>query len=303
MYGKLVVHLTEYGVADINEIANKVAELIKDTDCKGLVKNFEVTRVCISTNAGMMHETGNHIRVKIQNRQNVAGAGNASSSYCYGTVGCFVKGSKRSSSEKMYALSCAHVFPEGCDSDVEIRRTELATKYDLFGKVKPKLKLLRKHTVDIAAIEVSEAAITKCNVKIKNSENSDAWENELHEGDLKSLVGIPVYKWGGVSYLTKGHVISTDYKTSKEEALDERFNIYVGSLPGSSECDFSRQGDSGSIICYDDPTEEKVIVLSLLTGPLTDVVTEKTVCFYSCHLQRNIQELTRKTDLRFELYD
>ena len=303
MYGKLVVHLTEYGVADINEIANEVAELIKDTDCKDLVKNFEVTRVRKSENAGMMHESGYRIRVKIQNRQNVAGAGCASSSYRYGTVGCFVKGCKRSSSEKMYALSCAHIFPEGCDSDVEIGRTESATQYDIFGKVWPKLKLFRKHTVDIAAIAVSAAAVTKCNVKVKNSENSDAWENELHEGDLKCLIGLPVYKWGGASFLTRGLIISTDYKNIKEEALDEHFNIYVGSLPGSSECDFSKPGDSGSIICYDDPTEEKVTVLSLLTGPLTDVVTEKTVCFYSCHLQKNIQELARKTDLQFKLYN
>ena len=199
----------------------------------------------------------------------------------------------------MYALSCAHVFPEGCDNFIEVGRTDV--KFDHFGIVSQELTLLKEHIYDIAAIVVEENIKDKCNIHLKNCDGFEGWGSILHEGNFNELIGREVFKWGSMSDLTHGLIVSIDYSLGVE-TLDHEYNILIETLSQLSDADFSTKGDSGTLVCFEDPDEEKVVALSMINGGLYEQHTKKYMCTYSCHLHTNIEALSKTTQINFEWY-
>ena len=298
MLGNLVVHVEEYSGADVEEVTNKVIDIVMKSESKYFVNHLQVKRIRILPTANATYESGQVLRVKKPPCQ--AGA-SADDNCLYGTLGCFVKGKNNGFSEKLYAVSCAHVFPDDCDAAIEIALSRTQDKFDMLGVISPDFKILRENKVDIAAVAVESSAEQKCNHCLKNSGGCDVWKSALHEGDLKDIIGYQVYKWGFRSGLTRGLIISENYISSAQRGLDSQYNIFIKSQKSSEK--FSSKGDSGSAVCFDEPTEEIVQVLSLVTGELTETVSETHLCSYSCHLKTNLDELSKKTGNSFELYN
>lgn len=304
VYGKLVVHVKENAFDSVRDITDKV-KVVARSMYKDIIYNLEVKKIYDSMSAGITYESGKSIRVKKNPEQINAGDVLANDKHSYGTLGCFVKGKMSGTNSvnytyQMYALSCAHVFPEGCDDLIEVGRTDV--KFDHFGIISHDLTLLKEHIYDIAAIVVEDNIKEKCNINLKNCDGFEGWGSILHEGNLNELIGMEVFKWGSMSYLTHGLIVSIDYQTVGVETLDHEYNILIETLPKLSDTDFSTKGDSGTVVCYEDPIEEKVVALSMINGGLYEQQTKKYMCTYSCHLHTNIEALSGKTDVNFEWY-
>ena len=299
MLGNLVVHVEEYAKVDLEEITNKVIETVMDSESKQFVNHLEVKRVRLNPNAGITHESGQCVRVR---KSSVGGGATADDGYWQGTLGCFAKGCVNGANEKMFVLSCAHVFPDGCSHIVEIPRANSQTEFDVIGEFNPEYRLLWENKLDIVAISVNPSARNKCHLWLKNSGGCDDWKVVPHEGDLKQLLGYQVYKWGSVTNLTQGMVVCVNYKSYGQTGFGDQYNIFIRSPPDSSSL-FSLQGDSGSVVCFDDSFQETVRVLSLINGDMTDIASGKVICSYSCHLKKNLDALAERTNRNFELYN
>ena len=304
-YGKLVVHVKADTLVPVKEITDKVNIIAKSLS-KDIVNNFEVKQIQDSIAAGITYESGKSIRVMKNPEQITAGDVLANDKHSYGTLGCFVKGKMSGTNpdeytSQMYALSCAHVFPEGCDDIIEVGRTDI--KFDPFGIISQDLTLHKEHIYDIAAIVVEDNIKEKCNINLKNCDGFEGWGSILHEGNFNELIGMEVFKWGSMSDLTHGLIVSIDYKTIGVETLDDEYNILVETLPQLSDTDFSTKGDSGTVVCFEDPDDEKVVALSMINGGLYEQHTKEYMYTYSCHLHTNIEALSRKTNIKFEWYN
>lgn len=141
---------------DIEEVTRQVKELLGVPGSEYYLNHMEVKKTRTSLHADITYESGRCIRVRNTSNQASANGGQ----YTHGTLGCFVKGTMKpiSDNEQMFALSCAHVFPEGCDAQIEIARCNHSENFDLFGTLSPQFRLLKGNIADIAAIRVEDSA-------------------------------------------------------------------------------------------------------------------------------------------------
>ena len=309
VYGNLAVHVKEE--VPLYDITDKIKCVVRNLG-KQFLDRLEVKPVSLSINAGVTYESGKSLRVKkssSEENDNVV-EDEIHDRYSFGTLGCFIKGKHTGTdtddyTEQMYALSCAHVFPEDCGNCVEVGLS--CSNFNQFGIISPELMVYQEHTVDIAAILVVQEVLHKCNVRLKNTESFEAWESDLHKGEVSDLVASEVFKWGSVSDLTQGLIVSHDYHLQVQglESLDENYNVLIEALPGLSYNEFSKRGDSGTVVCLENPDEQKVTALSMINGALyiPEGVEKKYLCSYSCHLHKNIQELSKKTKITFQWFD
>lgn len=159
--------------------------------------------------------------------------------------------------------------------------------------------MFKEHSIDIAAILIDDGVLDKCNTNLKNCNGCENWESALHEGDFSELIGTEVFKWGSTSNLTQGMIASIDYEIQRVKNLDEQYNILIETLPGS-EVDFSSKGDSGTVVCFEVPEEEKIVALSMVNAQVVEQSSERFLCSTSCHLHTNIEELSKKTNIKFK---
>ena len=309
IYGRLVVHIKEgttENMIDMNEIRDKIKITVKNSKWSDYLNNLEIKQVRSCSTAGVTYDSGKCLRIKKIQIETHDGSviTNNNNKYNYGTLGCFIKGKGQGDGSEfateMYALSCAHVFSPDCENCVEIGLTD--QKFDHFGTVSEELTCRRENMVDIAAILVDAPIVGKCNVKLKNVCACEGWNSILHEETVDDLIGAEVYKWGSASDLTEGLIISYDYRGQGVETLNDDFNILIKCLP-TSETQFSQSGDSGTLVCLEDPEEEKIVALSMINGALFDATQDhKYICSYSCHLHTSIEELSKAANISFEWY-
>ncbi|MEW8542880.1 MAG: hypothetical protein AB2693_05045, partial [Candidatus Thiodiazotropha sp.] len=243
------------------------------------IRNFEVQPVCLSSSVKVTYESGKSLRVATSQSQGEVTTGDAfdGQNHSYGTLGCFINGKANvqnpgSYNTQLYALTCAHVFPEGCEYSVHVGEPE--SDYAFLGLVSPELVLLNEHIIDIAAVLIDDREVDKCNTNLKNCNGCENWKTALHEGDFSELIGTEVFKWGSASNLTQGMIASIDYAIHHEIAsLDEQYNILIETLPGS-DADFSSRGDSGTVVCFEVPEEEKIVALSMINAQLLERSSE-----------------------------
>ena len=295
MLGKLEVHTDEDIPVDNNAIRKKIVSILMKAESQYFVNRLEIKSVRLSKTAKDVYESGQCLRVN-------ALPGQASPGSSSGTLGCFVEGRPNNIANdhvQLYGLSCAHVFPEGCDSVVKVNPAYLGDNHESalkpFGKISQHFKLIDEHKVDIAAIEILAEAKPKCNKYLKNSDDK-LWRSSLHEGNLNDLLGYQVYKWGAVSDFTRGLIISANYAS---DGFDNQYNIFIKGETDTSK-EFSKKGDSGSAVCYDEPSEETVQIVSLVKGEMTSSTGEHE-CSYSVHLKKNLDKLSEQSGHSFEL--
>ena len=304
IYGRLVVHIKEgtpENMIDMDEIRDKIKTTVGNSMW---LNNLEIKQVRSCSTTGVTYDSGKFLRVKLIQNETQDGnvITNNNNSYNYGTLGCFIKGKGQGDGSefatKMYALSCAHVFSPDCEKSVEIGRTD--QNFDHFGTVSKLLTCRREDMVDIAAILVDADVVDRCNLRLKNVQGYEGRNSILHEGTVDHFIGAEVYKWGSVSGLTEGLIISYDYRAQGVETLNDDFNILIKCLP-TSGTKFSQRGDSGTLVCLEDPEGEKIVALSMINGALEDATPDrKYICSYSCHLHTSIEELSKAANMSFE---
>lgn len=302
-----MVHVKDSMLYDIKGLPDKLRMMMRRIGRREFIHNFEVQPVHVSSSVGVTYESGKSLRVANAQNTGQASTGDVvySQSHSYGTLGCFVNGkadvqNSDDYNTQLYALTCAHVFPNGCSNCVEIGRTE--SEYDMLGLVSPELTMFKEHIIDIAAVLVDDGILDKCNINLKNCNGCENWKTVLHEGDFSELMGTEVFKWGSASNLTQGMIASIDYEIHPVENLDEQYNILIETLPGS-EVDFSSRGDSGTVVCFEVPEEEKIVALSMINAQVLEQSSGKYLCSSSCHLHTNIEQLSKKTNIKFKWCD
>ena len=266
---------------------------MESPESKYFANHLEVKRIKLSPSASSTYESGQFLRV--------TNPEDHEDPFTLGTLGCFVKGQNErvASSKKLYAVSCAHVFPDGCSPTVMVSKAHPPGDWGEFGNFNPTLKMLNAHKIDIAAIAVRPDAEDDCNHCLKTSHGLDIWRSALHEGDIEHILGFQVYKWGSSSYCTSGLISSINYISHD---FDSQLNVFIKKLDGA-EGGFSSEGDSGAVVCFDAPTDETVLVVSLLNGKITIPDTGTQEFSYSVHLKKNLDELSAQSGLSFELYN
>lgn len=251
--------------------------------------------------------------------------------YKYGSLGCFVNVKLKTdeatnvtqTDAKLHGLTCAHCVDE-CDSKVEIRH---GTNYTEFGEKRH--FIYEPHALDVATVEIDTTKTGSCDKSLKNG-NRESCENwQVFENPP---VRMPVYKYGSATGLTLGTCVSNNYETTKmmdnwnkklknerlcpiHNILISRENIQQGiegitvqqhadptggeepMMLDSKVTDFSEAGDSGSVVCKDDPDGKSVKVVALLSGT---VKTSQEKYSYSSHVYKTIEELQRRFDCIIE---
>lgn len=151
-----------------------------------------------------------------------------------GTLGGFV--SNEENSDQKYALTCNHIFPTK-----NLRAYVDSSQPKEIGTC---VFTTRKEFSDFAAIEMNET--TECDVTFRNEKGKNI-NACLYDGSIGNICY--VHKFGAISGLTSGSVLSSEYydKSTKE------VNFLVAGEYGQS---FSEQGDSGAL-AFSRPPEPK----------------------------------------------
>lgn len=164
-----------------------------------------------------------------------------------GTLGGFVLNEKNA--DQKYALTCNHLFPA---KNIPAYRVDSSQPKEI-GKC---VFTTQEGPSDFAAIEINEA--TKCDVTFRN-ENENKINACLYDGSIKDICY--VHKFGAMSGLTTGSILSSEYYDKK---TGEEFFLVAGEYGQL----FSGQGDSGAL-AFSRPLEPKqnyVNILGMVSG-------------------------------------
>jgi hypothetical protein len=137
----------------------------------------------------------------------------------------------------------------------------------IFAHIIPPNVHERFATLDIAAGLVLKKERSKCLTMFKDhcgtplASELSSFENEA---EIEWLKGLPVHIWGASSSPGLGKIIIPDFYVEGMKRLvkiEDRHPVDKEEI-----VPFSKEGDSGAIVCADDPDGEKVHVVSMVTG-------------------------------------
>lgn len=157
---------------------------------------------------------------------------NESRLYHAGTIGGFVR--DNDNKEKIYALTCNHIFPE---------EKQLAYTNDSngFREIGTCVFTTREKACDFAAIELKDSYLDGCDVTVRRDDKKKV-NAKIYTENINN-VGL-VHKIGAATDVTCGRIISYEYY-DKEMDYCNRDNMFlVKGLNGP----FSEEGDSGSLV-------------------------------------------------------
>lgn len=146
-----------------------------------------------------------------------------------GTLGGFV--TKTNTDQKVYALTCNHLFP---------KENERAYTHD-FKEIGACVFTTRDKGCDFAAIEIKKSYLKFCDVAFRRDDkrkiNANVYSNILENGNI-------VHKIGATTGVTNGIIVSPEFylKVTDEST---RENVFL--VKGTAE-KFSKRGDSGSLV-------------------------------------------------------
>lgn len=146
-----------------------------------------------------------------------------------GTLGGFV--TKTDGENKIYALTCNHVFP----SEELLAYTHNSTDEDIH--VGTCVFTTRDSFCDFAAIEINESFSNKCEVPLSR-EDKKKISAKVYDKSLEQIS--IVHKIGATTNITKGSICCSEYYDK-----DMPDNLF---LVKGTRTRFSEQGDSGSLV-------------------------------------------------------
>ena len=173
----------------------------------------------------------------------------------FGTIGCLLQ----SLDGKIYGVTCDHVV-DGLDNSSDQFSITVNKVTRTFPKENVSRILKPEEAVDIALLPLNES----CDAFYFEHDECD-----VYSGEISGLKGLSVQKNGAITALTKGEIISVDYvwkvRENKMPVIVYQHLILVAS---SSDAEFSKEGDSGSIVtlCKGDDEKTHMAVSMVLGG-------------------------------------
>ncbi|XP_053383494.1 uncharacterized protein LOC128549845 [Mercenaria mercenaria] len=210
-----------------------------------------------------------------------------------GTLGCFVnlKQGQRRSRSKQCAILARHVA-EHCNdlyhvSDGRDRK---------IGSIIPATCVKEHGSLDIAAAEMHEQPDVD-GIRFKDSDRN-LLPGRMHEyrgGDRIIRKGRKVYIWGATSNPGRGII------TAPEIIIDGMKDplIQIEDKDENEGTHFAREGDSGAIVCADDPEEKCVHALAMVVGSSSASQTKRE--YLTIPLSRGLAQIQDQTGKHVEL--
>lgn len=120
--------------------------------------------------------------------------------------------------------------------------------------------------LDIAVANVLPKVGLNCETQFKDHEGVALTSELMHfeENDIMMLKGLPVHIWGATSYPGFGTIIIPNYYIEGMKRLVKIEDRHT--VDSEQSQPFSASGDSGAIVCADNPDGEVVHVISMLMG-------------------------------------
>ncbi|XP_045181513.2 uncharacterized protein LOC123540498 [Mercenaria mercenaria] len=148
--------------------------------------------------------------------------------------------------------------------------------------------------LDIAAAELFHKEHV-CSSAFRDS-TGKLMEGKLHEyeGEDKLIKeGRKVHIWGASSRPGRGLIEIAEFKTGNKNC--QQILIQIKDEDGK----FAEPGDSGAIVCVDDPDGTFVHAIGMVIG---DGIGQNGRIYYTLTLSNVLKQLERKTGQKFELY-
>ena len=173
-----------------------------------------------------------------------------------GTIGCLFQ----SLDGKIYGVTCDHVV-DGLDNSSD----QFSITVNKVTRTFPKENVLRmlkpEEAVDIALLPLNESC---------DAFDFEHDECDVYSGEISELMRLSVQKNGAITTLTKGEIISVDYVWKvRENKMPEIVYQHLILVASSSDAEFSKEGDSGSIVTHCrgvDETTHKAVSMVLGGG-------------------------------------
>lgn len=146
-----------------------------------------------------------------------------------GTLGGFV--TKTNNDQKIYALTCNHLFP---------KENERAYTHD-FEEIGACVFTTSDKGCDFAAIEIKESYSDSCDVAFRRDDKKKTNAN-VYSDSLENIT--IVHKIGAITGVTNGRIVSPEFYLKVTED-STRENVFL--VKGTTE-QFSVRGDSGSLV-------------------------------------------------------
>ncbi|XP_052801664.1 uncharacterized protein LOC128232402 [Mya arenaria] len=306
-YGRLVLRLNQQlTLMDRNDVDYF---LKKAQYCHGYKTQLITKKVQVSADIDQGHELRSENERIVDNKK-----------YNYFSLGCFVniKPTDESKQEKedLYALTCGHCV-KNCKPNIHVKN---GLDYREFGPCNYMLN--ENDFLDIAAVKVSNNVIRSCQKHLMRSSRMEAAQHwTFYSGNLARRV---VYKHGSRTQLTHGIVVGQDNvtkdiakcieklkneTTGSENALPvfqfliepkvdvpENSRVFHGGDRLPDLAPFSKDGDSGAVVCMEDPNSNKSVhVVGLLCGDYKmDDNTGSHICSYASGIHSIVQTFENK---------
>ncbi|XP_060578875.1 uncharacterized protein LOC132735874 [Ruditapes philippinarum] len=272
------IHLYLEEIKDKNEMGNRKQTIEKFME-KNLIGNYS-SSIVYSEMKELM-SAGSKVIARNEN-QNIKKSG---------SLGCIAEmeaGDSRTDCilvAKHVVLGCSDLFLEENVSERRIASVIESTSKYKYG------------SLDIAAAEAV--------VKIENDDRKlkDSVGNlrrgkliENIEGRHATMSGIKVHVWGSKSQPGKGIITDTNYTIEGMNASLVQIQNEE-SYPGAEVRPFAVEGDSGGIICSDDPDDEHVNAYAMLIGKNLETT------YIALPLDKGIIQLEEQTGNTFTLFN
>ncbi|XP_045182199.2 uncharacterized protein LOC123540937 isoform X2 [Mercenaria mercenaria] len=213
-----------------------------------------------------------------------------------GTLGCFVnlKHRRRRLRSKQCAILARHVAEHCSDlyhvSDDQDRK---------IASILPATCVNENGSLDIAAAEMHEQ-LDEDGIRFKDSDRN-LLPGRMHEYNGEDKIirsGKRVHIWGATS--NPGHGVITAPEIIYEGMKDPL--IQIEDKDATEETRFARGGDSGAMVCADDPEGNCVHALAVVMGIPANVQAKQTKREYlTIPLSRGLAQIQRQTDKHVEL--
>lgn len=158
-------------------------------------------------------------------------------------------------------------------------------------------------SLDIAAAVLEDDVKLGINERKLKDSNGDRLEGSFPERSKKYLQrGRQVHIWGSKSKPGIGVIIDESYFIKGMKASLILIHDYSNGKIGRQ---FAHQGDSGSIICTDDPNDECVYALAMLIGCLQNKMDDNPNVkrqYIALLLEDGVKQLERLTERKFKVF-
>ena len=180
----------------------------------------------------------------------------------FGTIGCLLQ----SLDGKIYGVTCDHVV-DGLDNSSDPFSITVNKVTRTFPKENVLRMLKPDEAVDIALLPLNESC---------HAFDFEHDECVLYSGEINELMHSSVQKKGATTPFTEGNIMSVDYSWKLRVKMSVVSYKHLLLVASSSNAEFSKEGDSGSIVTLckgDDETTHKAV--SMVFGGGSDMVYRK----------------------------